>query len=80
MRHERADELIGVLKDAGIGARSYYRRAAHLQPAMRDYAPTVALPGTEEASRTNLAIPMSPVLGRAEADEVVAAAGALAAV
>ncbi len=32
------------------------------------------LPGTDEAARTNLAIPMSPVLcARAEADEVVAA-------
>ena len=45
---------------------------------MRDYAPTVDLPGTDEAARTNLAIPMSPVLARAQADEVVAAVGALA--
>jgi dTDP-4-amino-4,6-dideoxygalactose transaminase len=37
----------------------------------------VELPGTEEASRTNLALPMSPVLTRAQADEVVAAVGAL---
>ena len=35
--------------------------------------PRSSLPGTEEASRTNLAIPMSPVLDRAQADEVVAA-------
>ena len=34
--------------------------------------------GTEEAARTNLALPMSPVLTRAQADEVVAALGALA--
>jgi len=31
------------------------------------------LPGTAEASRTNLAVPMSPVLGPDEAAEVVAA-------
>jgi dTDP-4-amino-4,6-dideoxygalactose transaminase len=31
------------------------------------------LPGTAEAARTNLAIPMSPVLGPDEAAEVVAA-------
>jgi dTDP-4-amino-4,6-dideoxygalactose transaminase len=79
VRSERADELVGVLKDAGIGAAAYYRVPAHLQPAMRDFPPTVELPGTEEASRTNLAVPMSPVLSRAQVDEVVAAAGALAA-
>jgi hypothetical protein len=46
---------------------------------MREYLVDTDLPGTEEASRTNLAVPMSAVLGRPEADEVVAAAGALAA-
>jgi hypothetical protein len=35
------------------------------------------LPGTEEAARTHLAIPMSPVLGASEAAEVVAAARAV---
>ena len=78
VRSERADELIGVLKDAGIGTAAYYRVPAHLQPALRAYPPTVDLPGTEEAARTNLALPMSPVLTRAQVDEVVAAAGALA--
>ena len=77
-RHERADELLAVLKDAGIGARSYYRLPTHLQPAMAPYAPTVELPGTAEAARTNMALPMSPVLTREQADEVVAAMGALA--
>jgi dTDP-4-amino-4,6-dideoxygalactose transaminase len=33
----------------------------------------VGLPGTEEAAATNLAIPMSPLLGPAQAAEVVAA-------
>ena len=45
----------------------------HLQPAMAEYRPTAALPGTEEAARTHLAIPMSPVLSRAQAAEVAAA-------
>ena len=79
VRSERADELVGVLKDAGIGAAAYYRVPAHLQPALRSCTPTVELPGTEEAARTNLALPMSPVLSREQVDEVVAAAGALAA-
>jgi dTDP-4-amino-4,6-dideoxygalactose transaminase len=78
VRHERADELLAALRERGIGSRSYYRVPAHRQPAMREFAPAVELPGTEEAARTNLAIPMSPVLGRAQADEVVAALGALA--
>src|SRR4051812_6348005 len=51
VRHDRADDLLAGLKDAGIGARSYYRTPAHLQPAMREYAPAVELPGTAEASR-----------------------------
>jgi dTDP-4-amino-4,6-dideoxygalactose transaminase len=78
VKSDRADELITVLKDAGIGTAAYYRVPTHLQPALREFAPRVELPGTEEASRTNLAIPMSPVLTRAQVDEVVAAAGALA--
>jgi dTDP-4-amino-4,6-dideoxygalactose transaminase len=78
VRHDRAGDLLATLKDAGIGARSYYQVPTHLQPAMRDYAPAVELPGTAEAARTNLAIPMSPVLSRPQAGEVVAAVSALA--
>jgi dTDP-4-amino-4,6-dideoxygalactose transaminase len=73
IRHERADELAAALKDAGIGHKAYYRVPAHRQPAMAPYAPARDLPGTEEAARTHLAIPMSPVLGREQAGEVVAA-------
>jgi dTDP-4-amino-4,6-dideoxygalactose transaminase len=40
---------------------------------MAPYPPRVALPGTEQAARTHLAIPMSAVLTRDQADEVVAA-------
>jgi len=77
VRSERADELRTVLNDAGIGARAYYRTPAHLQPAMHEWGAGLSLPGTDEAARTNLAIPVSPVFTRAEAEEVVAAAGAL---
>ena len=44
---------------------------------MREWGHGVELPGTEEAARTHLAIPMSPVLSRAQAEEVVAAVRAL---
>jgi dTDP-4-amino-4,6-dideoxygalactose transaminase len=73
VRHERSDELAAALKAAGIGQKAYYRVPTHEQPAMREFAPANALPGTAEAARTHLAVPMSPVLSREQADEVVAA-------
>jgi dTDP-4-amino-4,6-dideoxygalactose transaminase len=73
VRHPRADELAAALGAAGIGHKAYYRVPAHEQPAMREYAPAAPLPGTDEAARTHLAIPMSPVLSREQAAEVVAA-------
>jgi dTDP-4-amino-4,6-dideoxygalactose transaminase len=73
VKHDRVDELAAALKAAGIGHKIYYRVPTHEQPAMRDYAPANGLPGTAEAARTHVAIPMSPVLSREQADEVVAA-------
>jgi UDP-N-acetyl-3-dehydro-alpha-D-glucosamine 3-aminotranferase len=72
--HPRADELLRALVDAGIGARPYYRVPLHRQPAM---APFVAdqppLPITDALAADNVALPISPVFGAAQADEVVAA-------
>ena len=48
------------------------RTPLHRQVAMRPWS-DVELPGTDDAARTHLAIPMSPVLTREQADEVVAA-------
>ena len=76
IKHDRADDLAAALKAAGIGQKAYYRVPTHLQPAMRDYAPDRELPGTGEAARTHLAIPMSPVLSREQAEAVVAAVSA----
>jgi dTDP-4-amino-4,6-dideoxygalactose transaminase len=73
IRHERAEELAAALAAAGIGHKAYYRVPAHRQPAMREFGDGAVLPGTDEAARTHLAIPMSPVLSREQADEVVAA-------
>jgi dTDP-4-amino-4,6-dideoxygalactose transaminase len=70
VRSERADDLATALNEAGIGARSYYRTPVHRQPPMRT---DIELPGTEEAARTNLALPISPVLSEEQAREVVAA-------
>jgi dTDP-3-amino-3,4,6-trideoxy-alpha-D-glucose transaminase len=71
VRSDAVDALAAALGTAGIGCRAYYRTPIHRQPAM---ARAIDLPGTDEAARTHLAIPMSPVLGRAAVDEVVAAA------
>jgi dTDP-4-amino-4,6-dideoxygalactose transaminase len=71
-QHELADELVGALSAAGIGARGYYRTPLHRQPAMAGYSAAAELPGTDELARTNLALPMSPVLLRDQVDEVVA--------
>lgn len=74
VRHEEPERLEAALREAGVGCRAYYRTPVHRQPAMRAWGAGVELPGTEEAARTHLAIPMSPVLSAAQAEEVVAAA------
>jgi dTDP-4-amino-4,6-dideoxygalactose transaminase len=71
--HPEPERLERALADAGIGCKAYYRTPIHRQPAMRAWGEGVVLPGTEQAARTHLAIPMSPVLSRAQAQKVVAA-------
>ena len=73
IRHERADELGASLGAAGIGSKAYYRVPAHAQPSMREWARDAVLPGTDEVARTHLAIPISPVLDRQQAADVVSA-------
>ncbi len=73
-----ADELADALAARGIGARGYYRTPAHRQPAMARWAPPEGtLPGTEEAARTNLALPMGPELRDRDVAEVVEACTAV---
>jgi dTDP-4-amino-4,6-dideoxygalactose transaminase len=72
IRHPRVEELAAALGAAGIGNKRYYATPLHRQVAMRPWS-DVELPGTDEAARTHIAIPMSPVLTREQADEVVVA-------
>jgi len=72
--HPNVARLEGALADAGIGHKAYYRTPVHRQAAMRAWGAAVELPATEQAARTHLAIPMSPVLTREQVDAVVAAA------
>lgn len=74
VRSQRADELATALSERGIGARGYYRRPIHRQPATARFAPAgLEFPGTEEVARTHLALPMGPELTEDQVREVVAA-------
>jgi dTDP-4-amino-4,6-dideoxygalactose transaminase len=73
IRHPLVDRLGPALDRVGIGQRAYYRTPVHRQPAMREFAPAHDLPGTEQAAREHLAIPMNPHLDRINAIEVVSA-------
>ena len=72
--HPEVERLESALAAAGIGHKAYYRTPVHRQVAMHAWGAGVELPATDEAARTHLAIPMSPVLTREQVDEVVAAA------
>ena len=73
VRHARPEELAAALTAKGIGARTYYSIPAHRQPALAAHGRDAVLPGTEEAARTHLALPMSAALTPAQVDEVVGA-------
>lgn len=73
VRHPEADRLASALGEAGIGCRAYYRTPVHQQSAMQAWGQGMTLPGTDEAARTHLAIPISPVLSRTQAEQVVGA-------
>jgi dTDP-4-amino-4,6-dideoxygalactose transaminase len=70
VRHERADELMAGLGEAGIESRAYYRVPVHRQPAMKEFV-DLDLPGTEEVARTNFAIPMGTGLQPDHVEQVV---------
>ncbi len=73
VRHERADALLEGLAERGIEARAYYRTPVHRQPAMERYDAGCDLPGTDEAARTHVALPISAAITREQVAEVVAA-------
>jgi dTDP-4-amino-4,6-dideoxygalactose transaminase len=73
IRHEQADAIIAALTQQEVHARAYYRTPVHRQPAMAPWGTGIELPVTEELARTNLAIPMSPVLSAGQARAVTGA-------
>jgi dTDP-4-amino-4,6-dideoxygalactose transaminase len=75
--HPEPDRLLAELAERGVQARSYYRVPLHRQTAMREFAPDdLQLPATDALAATNVALPISPVLGDTQAAEVVAAIAA----
>ena len=75
--HPEIEVIRESLAAAEVGCRAYYRTPVHRQPPMLPWAGGAELPGTEQAAREHLAIPMSPVLTAEQAERVVAAAGAV---
>lgn len=73
VRSEGTDAIAAACAAAGVGAKGYYRTPLHRQPALAPWARGVSLPVTDELARTHLALPMNPLLSRADADAVVAA-------
>jgi dTDP-3-amino-3,4,6-trideoxy-alpha-D-glucose transaminase len=74
VRSDRADDLERTLTERGIGAKAYYRRPVHEQPAMKTLrAAGRGLPTTESIARTHLALPMGPTLDVRAIDEVIQA-------
>ena len=74
VKSDHADRLERVLNAKAVGARQYYRRPVHEQPAMQYLrAAGTGLPTTADVARTHLALPMGPTLTEAEIDEVVRA-------
>jgi dTDP-4-amino-4,6-dideoxygalactose transaminase len=69
----QVESLEAALAAAEIGFKPYYRTPVHRQPPMAAWGAGVELPATEQAASNHLAIPMSPVLSREQAEEVVAA-------
>jgi len=78
--HREPADLLGALNAAGVQARAYYRTPLHLQPAMLQFTRDRALelPVTDELARTNIALPISPVLSAEQVGEVVAAVASAA--
>jgi dTDP-3-amino-3,4,6-trideoxy-alpha-D-glucose transaminase len=72
--HPQAERLEAGLAAADVGYKAYYRTPVHRQSPMLEWGAAAELPATEHAARTHLAIPMSPVLTREQAQEVVAGA------
>jgi dTDP-4-amino-4,6-dideoxygalactose transaminase len=76
VRAREGAALEARLREAGVEARGYYRTPVHEQAAMAPWRGDAGLPGTAEAARSHLALPIGPSLSREEVREVVDAVAA----
>ncbi|MCW3010242.1 MAG: DegT/DnrJ/EryC1/StrS family aminotransferase [Solirubrobacterales bacterium] len=73
VRLPEPDRVGAALRERGIGASGYYRVPIHQQPVFAAEHGARSLPGTDEAARTHLAIPISAAITHAQVEEVVEA-------
>ena len=73
VRSERREQIGDALASEGIETRALYERPIHRQAAMIPYAGDADLPGTDLASRTNLALPIATARTVADVHTVVEA-------
>lgn len=72
IRTQKRDDLQKYLKDKGIETLIHYPIAPHKQQAYQEWN-DMSFPITEEIHKTELSLPMSPVLTKAQCDFVIEA-------
>ncbi len=74
MRHPRRDDIAAACKERQVDCAAYYTTPMQLQPVFSEMGHKRGdFPCTDEAAKTNLAIPMHPNLTEEQVKEVAAA-------
>ncbi len=71
LRVPNRDAVVARLREQGIEAAVYYRRALHEQPVFRGAVPAGSLPEAERASREVFSLPLYPDLSAASHGRVI---------
>jgi dTDP-3-amino-3,4,6-trideoxy-alpha-D-glucose transaminase len=71
---DNPDRLAEQIGASGVESRGYYRSPIHEQPSMRAWRPAPGmLPGTDQAARRHLALPISATISDRQLEQVVTA-------
>ncbi|MDP5034009.1 MAG: DegT/DnrJ/EryC1/StrS family aminotransferase [Solirubrobacteraceae bacterium] len=71
---DKPDRLAEQIGASGVESRGYYRSPIHEQPSMRAWRPAPEmLPGTDQAARRHLALPISATISDSQLEQVVTA-------
>lgn len=74
---DNPDQLAEQLGASDVESRGYYRSPIHEQPSMNAWRPQQgSLPGTDQAARRHLALPISATISDEQIEQVVDAVGA----